>query len=53
MAVIWNTSGKNASFKLETANQCVFNCFCISFQNMQFFEFLVFVNYHINGLNQF
>ena len=47
---------KNASFELETLNQCFFNCYYISFQDMQsFFEFLFSeINpYLINGLHLF
>ena len=49
-------SAENASFELETSNQCIFNCYYISFQDMQsFFQFLVSVikYYHINGLHLF
>ena len=41
---------------LEISNQCFFNCYYISFQDMQsFFEFLVSVinHYHINRLHLF
>ena len=35
---------KNASFEIETLNQCLFNYYYISFQDMQsFFEFLALV----------
>ena len=55
IAVIWNLSRKIAFFKLETTNQRFFNCYYISFQNMQSFEFLVSVinDYHIHGLHLF
>ena len=57
MSVIWNTSWENASFKLETSNQCFFLIVIISASwtcNI-FFEFLVSVinHYHINGLYLF
>ena len=50
---------KNASYELETSNQCCcfFNCYYISFQDTQsyFFEFLVSVinHFHINGSRLF
>ena len=47
---------KNASFELETSNECFFNCCYINFQDTQsFFEFLVSVtnHFHINGLHLF
>ena len=48
MVVIWNTSSKkNSSLEQESSNQCVFNCYYISFQDMQsFFYFLVSVINH-------
>ena len=47
---------KNASVKLETSNECFFNCYDINFQEMQYFlVFLVSVinHYHINRLHLF
>ena len=49
-------SYKNAFSELEISNQCFFNCYYISFQDMQlFFEFLASVmnHYHTNGLHLF
>ena len=56
IAIIWNTSCKNASFELKTSNQWFFNWYYISFQDMQsFFEFLASVinHDHINGWHLF
>ena len=47
---------KNGSFELEISNQCFFNCYYISFQDMQsFLDFMVpVINHsHINGLHLF
>ena len=47
---------KNASFELKTSNQYFFNCYYISFKDLQsFFEFLVSIinPYQMNGLHVF
>ena len=57
MAVIGNTSYKNASFEIDIKSMLFFfNYYYISFKDMKsFFEFLVSVinHYHINGLQLF
>ena len=59
MAVIWNTSRKNAYLEQETSNQGCFNFIVliyIGFRDMQsFFEFLVSViyHYHIDAMHLF
>ena len=52
MAVIWHTSCKNASFKIETSNQCFLIVISASRIGIFFFEFPVSVinQYHINRL---
>ena len=39
MTIIRNTSNKNASFEVETSNQCLFNCYYISYRDIQSFFF--------------
>ena len=64
MAVIWNMSGKNVSFELETSNQCFFllillasrTCSLFFFFSFFFFEFLLVSginHYQINELHLF